>query len=295
MSWNFRGVGTALVTPFKLDLSVDFEKFEFLVSRQLENGIQCLVPAGTTGEAVTLESSEWREVVSRSVKLANGRAVVIAGVGGNCTKSVIQRAKEAFDLGVDAVLAVTPYYNKPTQRGLFEHFRMLAESVPGPIVLYNVPSRTGVNMLADTTLQLQREFENIVAIKESSGNISQIMEIIRSRRADFKVYSGDDNLTLAISALGGDGVISVVANETPDLMNHLFEAVLSCKLDEARRIHYKLLPLMEINFVETSPAPVKYALSRMGLLENVLRPPLTPVSESSRAKIDLVLKELELI
>lgn len=295
MNWNFRGVGTALVTPFRSDLSVDYDKLRQLIKRQIENGIKCLVPVGTTGEAVTLELSEWREVISQTVQEASGKAIVLAGVGGNCTKTVIDRAKEAFDLGVDGVLAVTPYYNKPTQEGLFDHFRRVAQEVKGPIVLYNVPSRTGVNMSAQTTIRLQREFENIVGIKESSGNLSQIMQIISQRREGFRVYSGDDNLTLPITTLGGDGVISVVSNETPDLMNQLVEFIFENKLDMARRLHYRLLPLMEINFIETSPAPVKYALSRMGLIENVLRPPLVPVTDSSSKQIDQVLRELELI
>jgi 4-hydroxy-tetrahydrodipicolinate synthase len=221
---------------------------------------------------------------------------VIAGTGSNSTAVTIQRSKTARDLGVDAVLTVAPYYNKPTQDGLYAHFRAIAEAVDGlPVVIYNVPGRTSSNIAAETTLRLARDVENIVAVKEASGNLSQIMEILRSRPEGFRVISGDDSLTLALIALGGEGLISVASNEAPELMSQMNDLALAGKWDEARKLHYRLLPLMEANFIESSPGPVKAAMALMGLLEENLRLPLVPVQEKTRTRLREVLTELGLL
>jgi 4-hydroxy-tetrahydrodipicolinate synthase len=221
---------------------------------------------------------------------------VIAGTGSNSTSVTIERSKAARELGVDGVLTVAPYYNKPTQEGLYAHFRAIAEAVSGlPVVIYNVPGRTSSNISADTTLRLARDCENIVAVKEASGNLSQIMEILRSRPEGFRVISGDDALTLALIALGGEGLISVASNEAPKLMSELNDHALAGNWDEARALHYRLLPLMEANFIESSPGPVKAAMALMGLLEENLRLPLVPVQEKTRARMREVLNELGLL
>jgi 4-hydroxy-tetrahydrodipicolinate synthase len=230
------------------------------------------------------------------VELSRGRAKVIAGTGSNSTSVTIERSKAARELGIDGVLTVAPYYNKPTQEGLYAHFRAIAEAVSGlPVVIYNVPGRTSSNISADTTLRLARDCENIVAVKEASGNLSQIMEILRSRPEGFRVISGDDALTLALIALGGEGLISVASNEAPKLMSELNDHALAGNWDEARALHYRLLPLMEANFIESSPGPVKAAMALMGLLEENLRLPLVPVQEKTRARMREVLNELGLL
>ncbi|MCS6961125.1 MAG: 4-hydroxy-tetrahydrodipicolinate synthase [Deltaproteobacteria bacterium] len=293
--WNFRGLGTAIVTPFDEDLSLDLGSFERLLLRQLEHGVTCIIPCGTTGENPTLSEEEWEKLVSVSVRIVSGKGLVVAGAGSNDTQRTINRCKKAFDLGVDAVLVVTPYYNKPTQEGLFHHFKQVANFVKGPLILYNVPGRTGVNILPDTVLKIARECENVVGIKESSGNIGQIMELISKKPKDFFVYSGDDYLTFPMMTLGGDGVISVVSNEMPTEMKQLVDLCLNEDFAKARILHYRLLPLMEGNFLETSPGPVKYVLSKLGLLKEVLRPPLVPISKSTREKLDQIVSELELV
>jgi 4-hydroxy-tetrahydrodipicolinate synthase len=243
-----------------------------------------------------MSDEENRLVIRTTVELSRGRAKVIAGTGSNSTSVTIERSKAARELGVDGVLTVAPYYNKPTQEGLYAHFRAIAEAVSGlPVVIYNVPGRTSSNISADTTLRLARDCENIVAVKEASGNLSQIMEILRSRPEGFRVISGDDALTLALIALGGEGLISVASNEAPKLMSELNDHALAGNWDEARALHYRLLPLMEANFIESSPGPVKAAMALMGLLEENLRLPLVPVQEKTRARMREVLNELGLL
>src|ERR1051325_9154832 len=291
-----RACATALVTPFGSDGSVDVEKLRALVKRQCEGGVRILVPCGTTGESVTMSEDENRLVISTTVEVCRGRAKVIAGTGSNSTSTTIARSQAARERGVDAVLTVAPYYNKPTQEGLYAHFRAIAESLSGlPVVIYNVPSRTSSNISADTTLRLARDVENIVAVKEASGNLSQIMEILRSRPEGFRLISGDDALTLAMIALGADGLISVASNEAPELMSRLNELALAGNWDEARALHYHLLPLMEANFIESSPGPVKAAMALMGLLEENLRLPLVPVQEKTRARLRAILIEVGLL
>ena len=243
-----------------------------------------------------MTDEEDQLVIRTTVEVARGRARVIAGTGSNSTVVAIEYSKTAREIGVDAVLSVAPYYNKPTQEGLYAHFRAIAESVSGlPVVIYNVPGRTSSNINAETTLRLARDVENIVAVKEASGNLSQIMEILRNRPAGFRVISGDDAITLPMIALGGDGLIPVASNEAPAMMSQLNEFALAGKWEEARALHYRLLPLLEANFIESSPGPVKAAMAMMGLLEENLRLPLVPVQEKTRTRLREILLELGLL
>ncbi|HEX6729587.1 MAG TPA: 4-hydroxy-tetrahydrodipicolinate synthase [Pyrinomonadaceae bacterium] len=291
-----RGCATALVTPFTSDGSIDEQRLEELVGYQITNGVKLLVPCGTTGESATMSEEEDEFVIGKTIELARGRAKVIAGTGSNATAAAIENSKKAREMGADAVLIVAPYYNKPTQEGLYAHFRTVAEEIEGlPIVIYNVPGRTSSNISAETTLRLAHDVENIVAVKEASGNLSQIMEILRGRPEGFKVLSGDDSLTLAMIALGGEGLISVASNEAPEHMSRYVNAALEGNWDEARKLHYQLLPLMEVNFIESSPGPVKAAMAMMGLLDENFRLPLVPIQEKSRGRVREVLVELGLL
>jgi len=295
LDW-MRGCATALVTPFNSDGSIDEARMRALVDRQINGGVQLLVPCGTTGESATMTEEEDARVIGLTIEVARGRARVIAGAGSNATASAIDYSKRARDLGADAVLQVAPWYNKPTQEGLYAHFRAIAEAVPEtPIMLYNVPGRTSSNITAETTLRLARACENIVAIKEASGNLTQIMEILSGRPANFSVLSGDDAVTLPLIALGAKGIVSVASNEIPDLMSRMTNLALDGKWEEARELHYRVLPLMEVNFIESSPGPVKAAMALMGLLEENFRLPLVPITEKSRARVREVIKELGLI
>src|ERR1044072_2959805 len=292
-----RGCATALVTPFGSDGSVDVEKLRALVKRQCEGGVRVLVPCGTTGESVTMSEDENRRVISTTVEVAKEHgARVIAGAGSNSTAHAGANARAAQAAGADAVLIVAPYYNKPTQEGLYQHFRTVAEAVEGlPVVLYNVPGRTSSNIAADTTLRLARNIENVAAVKEASGNLAQIMEIIRNRPEGFLVLSGDDAMTFALIALGGAGLVSVASNEAPGPLSRMVDAALAGRWDEARELHYRWLPLMDVNFVESSPGPVKAARALMGLLEENLPLPLVPVTEKTRARVREVLSELGML
>jgi 4-hydroxy-tetrahydrodipicolinate synthase len=288
-----RGCATALVTPFRKDGSVDEDRFRRLADRQIKGGIQILVPCGTTGESVTMSEDERISVVRASVEVAKARsAKVIAGTGSNNTAATIDFTRRAREAGADAALVVAPYYNKPTQDGLFAHFSEIAKSVRGfPLVLYNVPSRTSSNISADTTLRLAAAHENIVATKEASGNFSQIMEILRKRPRNFRVFSGDDGTALPLISLGCDGLVSVISNEMPRETSRMVGKALDGAFTAARRLHYKLLPLMEANFIESSPAPCKFVMKEMGLLEENLRLPLVPVTAGAREKLRTAMKE----
>jgi 4-hydroxy-tetrahydrodipicolinate synthase len=291
-----RGCATALVTPFGRDGSVDIERMRALVARQIEGGVRLLVPCGTTGESVTMSDAERAGVIRATIEVARGRARVIAGTGSNNTAHAVEQSRAAVEMGVDAVLVVAPYYNKPTQEGLYQHFRAVAQAVPRtPVVLYNVPGRTSSNISAETTLRLARDVENIVAVKEASGNLAQIMEILRTRPEGFLVLSGDDAMTYALVALGADGLVSVASNEAPALLSRMVDAALAGRFDEAREMHFRLLPLMDVNFIESSPGPVKAAMALLGLLEENLRLPLVPVEENSRARVREVLSGLGLL
>ncbi len=279
LDW-LRGCGTALVTPFNAAGEVHEAGFRTLVERQISGGVRLLVPCGTTGEAATLAPAEQERVIALTVETARGRAKVLAGVGSNATAATIERARGARAAGADAVLVVAPYYNKPTQAGLQAHFRAVAEAMGDvPVVLYNVPGRTASNIAAATALTLARETNNIVA----------------ERPPGFRVLSGDDAVTLPLIALGADGIVSVVSNEAPDLMVRLTDSALSGEWHAARELHYRLLPLMEANFIESSPGPVKAALALMGLLEERFRLPLVPVQEQPRARLRVVLGSLGLL
>src|SRR5881394_911637 len=295
LDW-MRGCATALVTPFTAAGAINEERMRALVDRQITGGVRLLVPCGTTGESATMTEDEDARVIAITIDVARGRAKVIAGAGSNSTASAIDYSKRARDMSADALLQVAPWYNKPTQEGLYAHFRAIAEAVPEvPIMLYNVPGRTSSNIAAQTTLRLARDCENVVAVKEASGNLSQIMEILRERPADFSVLSGDDAVTLPLIALGAEGIVSVASNEVPDLMSRMTNFALEGRWDDARALHYRLLPLMEVNFIESSPGPVKAAMALMGLLEENFRLPLVPITEKSRAKLKEVINELGLI
>src|SRR5947207_4850060 len=291
-----RGCATALVTPFTAGGAIDEESMRALVDRQISGGVRLLVPCGTTGESATMTEEEDARVIAMTIDVARGRAKVIAGTGSNSTASAIEYSRRARDLGADAMLQVAPWYNKPTQEGLYAHFRAIAEAIPEtPIMLYNVPGRTSSNIASSTVLRLARDCENIVAIKEASGNLTQIMEILRERPANFSVLSGDDAVTLPLIALGAEGIVSVASNEVPDLMSRMTNFALDGKWDEARALHYRLLPLMEVNFIESSPGPVKAAMAMMGLLDEKFRLPLVPIQENSRKHIREVISELGLL
>ena len=291
---RFTGAGTALVTPFRSDGALDEPALDGLVQRQIARGIDFLVPCGTTGESPTLTHEEHLRVVEMTVNLAKGKVPVLAGAGGYNTNEVVVRARELAEMGVDGILSVTPYYNKPTQEGLYQHFRLIAETVPLPIILYSVQGRTGVNIEPATVKRLA-EIENIVGIKEASGNISQMAAILNVVPDDFIVLSGDDAITLPLMALGGCGVISVVSNEIPAEMAQLTRLALSGDFAGAREMHRRYHPLMEVNFVESNPIPVKAALAEMGLLEPVWRLPLVPPKAENRARIRAVLESLGLV
>jgi 4-hydroxy-tetrahydrodipicolinate synthase len=290
---KFQGTGTALVTPFKNDGSIDEVALRRLVEFQIRGGIDMIVPCGTTGEGATLESEEADRVLRIVIEEARGRALVVLGAGSNSTSKAVQGAERAKRNGADGVLSVGPYYNKPTQTGYYEHFKAVAE-VGCPVIVYNVPSRTGGNIEAATMLRLA-ELPHVVATKEASGNLAQIMEIIRNRPPEFRVLSGDDGLALPLIALGGDGLISVVSNETPGMMSELIDAALEGNFTKAREIHYKLLPLIAANFVESNPIPVKAVLSMMGLIEENYRLPMVPLSQVNRAPLQKLAGELKLL
>jgi 4-hydroxy-tetrahydrodipicolinate synthase len=290
-----RGCATALVTPFRRDGSIDDYCFKSLVERQVKNGVKILIPCGTTGESLTMSEAEKIHVIRMTIEVAHRlKAKVIAGTGSNNTAATIDFTRKARELGADAALVVAPYYNKPTQDGLLAHFSEIAKSVKKfPLMLYNVPGRTCSNISADTTLRLAEAFENIAATKEASGNFSQIMEIIAKRPKNFRVFSGDDATTLPLVAVGADGLVSVCSNEIPKETAAMVEKALSGAWTSARRIHYKILPLMEANFIEASPAPCKFVMKEMNLLEENLRLPLVPVTEPARKRLRETLKDLE--
>ncbi len=288
------GCGTAMVTPFRGDGSLDEATLRKLILRQIEAGIDFLVPCGTTGESPTLTHEEHVRVVKIAVELAKGRVPVVAGCGGYNTAEVIAMARELAALGVDAILSVTPYYNKPTQEGLFQHYRTIAEAVALPMILYSVAGRTGVNIEPATVARLA-SIQNIVGIKEASGSIAQMAAILNIVPEDFVVLSGDDAITLPLIALGGRGVISVVSNEIPAEMSEMVRLALRGNIWGAREIHRRFHPLMEVNFVESNPGPVKTAMAEMKLLEPVWRLPLVAPKRENRERILGVLNSLGLV
>jgi 4-hydroxy-tetrahydrodipicolinate synthase len=293
MARSFAGAGVALVTPFTKDGSLDEGTLRRLVRRQVEGGIDVLVPCGTTGESATLSGEEQRRVIEITLTEA-GKTPVLAGAGSNDTRVAIEKARAAAAQGAQGVLSVGPYYNKPTAEGYYRHFAAIADASPVPVVVYNVPGRTGSNIDAKTLLRLARH-GNIAAVKEASGNLGQIMDILRDRPPGFEVLSGDDAFTLALMALGGEGVISVAANQVPRPMHDLVAACARGDFAEARRLHNRLLRLMNLNFVESNPIPVKASLALLGLCEESFRLPLCPPAESTREALRSALEELELL
>jgi 4-hydroxy-tetrahydrodipicolinate synthase len=290
----FTGCGTALVTPFRKDQSLDEETLRKLVRRQIQAGINFLVPCGTTGESPTLTHKEHLRVVEITLEEAKGKVPVLAGAGGYNTAEVIELARELNHMGADGILSVTPYYNKPTQEGLVQHYRAIAKAVALPIIVYNIQGRTGVNV-EPATLNRLAEIDNIVGVKEASGNISQMATVLHVLPEKFTVLCGDDAITIPLIALGGRGVISVVANEIPAEFAKLTKLALAGDLAGARALQRQWFSLMEVNFCETNPGPVKAAMAIMGLLEPVFRLPMVPPSEANRAKIEAVLKSSSLL
>jgi 4-hydroxy-tetrahydrodipicolinate synthase len=280
---QFRGTGVALVTPFNSDKSIDFDGLKKLVTLQLDNGIDFLVVQGTTGESPVLSSDEKKQVLNTVLEVNNGKLPVVYGVGGNNT-SEIAKAFKAIPSGVDGILSVSPYYNKPTQEGIFQHFKAIASETDLPIILYNVPGRTGSNVLAETTLRLA-EIANITSVKEASGNMEQIMEIIRNKPANFDVLSGDDALTLPLIACGSVGVISVVGQAYPEKFTAMVNAAMKGDFETARKFHYELLHVTKLFFAEGNPGGVKVALEARKIIQNELRLPLIPVSEKLKQEI----------
>ncbi len=287
-------MGVALITPFKSDESIDFDALARLVEHQIKNGTDYLVVCGTTAETPTLTEKEKEEVTRFVLQCNAGRLPIVLGVGGNNTKAVVEKLQTYDFTGIDAILSVTPYYNKPSQEGLYQHYAAIAKASPVPVVLYNVPGRTGVNMTAETTLRLAKEFSTICAVKEASGNFTQIDDIIKNKPADFMVISGDDGITFPLITLGAVGVISVIGNAFPKEFSRMVRLALQGDYDGARKIHHRFTELIELLFVEGNPAGVKSMLAVMGIIENKLRLPLVPNTIKTYEKIRVVLNELNI-
>ncbi len=290
----FQGVYTALVTPFTKDDRIDEKALRRLVDFQIEGGVDGLVPVGTTGESPTLGAEEAEQVIHVVVDQAKGRVPVIAGTGSNCTSKAIHATEKAKALGAAASLQVAPYYNKPTQEGFFQHFHTIAEAVELPMVIYNIPGRTGKNIENPIMLRLARH-RNVVAVKEASASIPQMMDLIAEKPDSFVVLSGDDNLVFPLMALGGKGVISVASNLVPDRMSAFVKAALAGRWEEAREWHYRLLPLFKAIFIETNPIPIKAAMAMKGLLEERYRLPMCPLAQASRDSLTSALRKLQVI
>ena len=291
---NLKGMGVALITPFKEDESVDYEALGKLIDFQVQNGTDYLVVLGTTAETPTLTEEEKKNILAITKERVRGRIPIVLGVGGNCTRFVVDKLKnDDFD-GIDAILSVTPYYNKPSQEGIYQHYKAIAEATKLPIILYNVPGRTGVNMTAATTLRLAREYKNIVAIKEASGDITQMDDIIKNKPADFNVISGDDGITFPLITLGAVGVISVIGNAFPKEFSRMVRLGLAGDYDSALTIHHRFTELFSLLFVDGNPAGVKSMLSMMGYIQNKLRLPLVPTRITTFEKMRDVLRQLSI-
>jgi 4-hydroxy-tetrahydrodipicolinate synthase len=292
---KLHGCGTALVTPFKQDQTIDQDALGRLVEWQVESGIHFLVPCGTTGETPALSKQEWLRVIDITIEVAGGKVPIVAGATSNYTAEAVEKARElAARKGVDAILTASPYYNKPTQEGQYQHFKAIAEAVDKPLVLYNVPGRTAAN-IEPSTLGRLAKIPNIIAVKEASGNISQIAEVFNHVPESFLVFSGDDAVTLPVVSLGGVGIISVASNEIPREMAELTQAALDNDWKKARRIHRKFLPLMQANFIESNPMPVKAVLAMMGRIEEVYRLPMLPMKRETRGKLQQIASEVGLL
>ena len=292
---NLKGMGVALITPFKDDESIDFDALSKLIEYQIQNGIDYLVVLGTTAETPTLTEQEKNEVLSFVIERVKERVPIVLGLGGNNTRGIVERLKTESFQGVDAILSVVPYYNKPSQEGIYQHYKAIASATKLPVILYNVPGRTGVNMTAETTLRLAREFDNIVAIKEASGNITQMDDIIKNKPKDFMVISGDDGITFPLITLGAVGVISVIGNAFPREFSRMVRLALEEDYANALLIHHKFSELFELLFVDGNPAGVKSILSSMGYIRNRLRLPLVPTRITTYEKIRVVLQKLNIM
>ncbi len=294
MNPQLKGVGVALVTPFQKDGSVDFAAYQRLINHVIEGGVDYVVALGTTGESPTLSKEEKYEVLDKTIEFVEKRVSVVAGFGGNYTDSVLKNTKGYHFNGIDAILSVSPAYSKPTQEGIYQHYKAIAAVSPRPIILYNVPGRTGSNMTAATTLRLAKDLPNVVAMKEASGNLVQCMEIVKDnpRKDDFLVVSGDDIVTLPMIGFGMDGVISVIANATPKLFSEMVHSALKGDFVTARKRHFELLELTQLIFAENNPGGVKAALSVLGICEENFRLPIVPVSRTLKEKIEAAIGEL---
>jgi 4-hydroxy-tetrahydrodipicolinate synthase len=290
---KLEGVFTAIITPFKEDETIDYAALENLIEFNIENGVNGIVPCGTTGESPTLDYNEHNELIKFVVEKVNKRVPVIAGTGSNCTKEAVELSKKAEKDGVDALLLVNPYYNKPTQEGLFRHFKAIANAVSIPCVVYNIKGRTGVNVETETLLRLINTCENITAVKEASGDIDQIKEVIEKTPQDFSVLSGDDNIALEVVKLGGQGVVSVISNLIPKEMSEIISLGLEGKIEEAEKLNNKMSPLFKAEFIETNPIPVKYMISKKGLCNEIYRLPMCEMSEEHKKEVDKVLELLK--
>src|SRR6266849_3355823 len=292
---KLQGCGTALITPFKKDQTIDEDRLRRLVDWQIDSGIHFLVPCGTTGETPTLTKNEWLRVIDITIEVAGGRVPIVAGATSNSTADAVDKARElGRRKGVDAILTASPYYNKPTQEGQYQHFKAIAEAVDKPLVLYSVAGRTAVN-IEPATLGRLAKIPNIIAVKEASGNISQIAEVFNHVPDSFLVFSGDDSVTLPVISLGGVGIISVASNEIPREMSEMTCAALNNDWKKARAIHRKYLPLMQANFIESNPMPVKAVLAMMGRVEEVYRLPMVPMKRETRAKLEQIAAEVGLL
>ena len=289
---KFAGTGVAIITPFKFDLSIDFESLEKQIERLIANGINYLVVLGTTGESVTQSEIEKDELVKFIKEKVNNRIPIVLGIGGNNTQAVLDKIKKTDFSQIDAILSVAPYYSKPTQEGLYQHFKAIAKACPIDIILYNVPGRTGSNIKAETTLRLAHDFKNIVAVKEASGDFSQAMYMIKDKPEHFAVVSGEDALTLPLMSVGISGVISVVANAFPKEFSTMVQLALNNNFKEAEKIHYRLLEFIDNLFVEGNPGGIKEALSIMDITENYLRLPLVPVSQKTHDKLAELIQKI---
>jgi len=285
------GTGVAIVTPFRKDGSIDFKSLEKLVNFLITKGVNYLVVLGTTGETPTLTKDEKQAIINQVIEINNKRVPIVQGLGGNNTLELVNQLQNNSFEGIDAILSVAPYYNKPGQEGIYQHYKLFVQNSPLPVILYNVPGRTGVNISAETTLRLAKEFGNqIIGTKEASGNMAQLMEILKDKPADFKVISGDDALTFPLMCLGSVGVISVVANAFPSEFSGMVKLLNEGKVAEARKIHYKMLPIIDLVFAEGSPTGIKAYLDVMGIVPNYLRLPLVPASKDLYKKIEQSLK-----
>lgn len=291
---SLKGMGVALITPFKEDESVDYEALGRLVDYQVQNGTDYLVVLGTTAETPTLTEEEKRNIIDLVVSHVRGRIPIVLGVGGNCTRNVVDQLKYGNFQGIDAILSVVPYYNKPSQEGIYQHYKAIAQATKLPIVLYNVPGRTGVNMTAETTLRIAREFKNVIAVKEASGNITQMDDIIKNKPDRFNVISGDDGITFPLLTLGAVGVISVIGNAFPREFSRMVRLALAGDYENSRLIHHRFTELFSLLFVDGNPAGVKSMLNMMGFIENKLRLPLVPTRIVTYEKIRDVLRQLSI-